>query len=291
MVNVTSILVIHETITVADAVDPRPALQLLINETIHVTDDVPPIATTADLSVGVVVAPGTTVDVGSTVRYTATLTNNGPATATGATVGMFVPVGLTVTSIAFPSGAPCAIPLAGVAGWIECTVAAPVPTGGQHTLTVDATPNRTGSISSTFRVSGVPTDPTPGNNEAIVSITADAAADLAITAVPSRTLLNIGDAVSYAITVTNTGLVPATNVQFAASSSGVAIDQVNLPPLSCLIIFGLGSWTCGLGDLAPGAVAQFTVLAHATSGPGSTATFSVSQYDDRSSARGTTPQW
>ena len=100
-------------------------------------------------------------------------------------------------------------------------------------------------------------------------------ADLAIAVVPSRTLLDIGNPVSFAITVTNTGM-SALGASFSLPApSGLVVDQINLPPLSCIVIFGLGSWTCGLGDLAPGARLEFTVDAHATGGPSGTATLSV----------------
>ena len=123
-----AMVTVSETITVTDASNVVPAVMVNIDETIHVADDVPAMATTADLAITAIATP-TTVDTGSTVRYTATVTNNGPATGTGVTISMPVTAGFTVNSFSFPSGT-CTVPLVGVAGTIACTASTPTPLGG-----------------------------------------------------------------------------------------------------------------------------------------------------------------
>ena len=267
-----AMVTVSETITVTDASNVVPAVMVNIDETIHVADDVPAMATTADLAITAIATP-TTVDTGSTVRYTATVTNNGPATGTGVTISMPVTAGFTVNSFSFPSGT-CTVPLVGVAGTIACTASTPTPLGGQHTLTADVTSTNPGPLAITFRASGVPADPTPANNEAAVTVTVRPATDLAIVVVPSRTLLSVGESLIYTVTVTNNGPLTATGVSFSMPApTNFSIDQINLPPLTCIFNIFFGSVSCGLANIAPGGSMQFTVAATASAGPTATGTF------------------
>ena len=52
-----------------------------------------------------------------------------------------------------------------------------------------------------------------------------------------------------------------------------SIDQINLPPLTCIFNIFFGSVSCGLANIAPGGSMQFTVAATASAGPTATGTF------------------
>ena len=272
--SVNSELIIVETIQVTDAVTVNPAVMISVTETIHVNDDVAPIPTTADLSIGVSAAPAT-VNAGGTVRYTVTVTNSGPATASGLTISMPLSGAFTLGATNAPSGL-CTIGILIGHNRLDCTVDTPLAAGGQYTMTIDISPTAAGTLANTFSVTGIPGDPAIGNNQVSVSVTVDAATDLSIAVVPSRTLLNLNESLTFAVTVTNNGPLAAPLAAASISpGSGFVIDQITLPGLVCTTMIFSTTWTCGLGTIASGASVQFSVIGHATSGGTLTSVFGV----------------
>ena len=246
MVNIT------ETITVTDTPIVLPAAMVNVTETIHVDDDVALIVTGADLSIAVFTDPTAVVDLGGTLRYTVIAANHGPAIATGVAISMPVLTTFAISAVDAP-GTVCEYPLLGSAGTLTCRPPNPIQPGTHYLLTVDVIPSVVGSLSNTFRVSGVPADPEPGNNEVSSTVTARAATDLGIAVSPSRTLLNVGESLAYTVTITNSGSLTATGVGFSVQPTNLTIDQVELPPLACTFNIFSGLHGCSLGTIAPGA--------------------------------------
>ncbi len=124
------------------------------NEAQHTTDvAVPP----ADISVTKTHGPPTPL-AGSDLTYTITVTNDGPAAATGVTVDDTLPAGLTLVS-ATPSQGSCTGTSA-----IHCDLGSLSP-GSQATVTIVARPAAAGSVSNTATAASDQPDPSPGNNE------------------------------------------------------------------------------------------------------------------------------
>lgn len=229
-------------------------------------------AASADLSLTATASP-TTVDAGGTVRYTVTVTNGGPSPASGVSINVSAPASLILGSTYSPGG-PCVGSILG--GSLDCFVLAPIPAGGQYVMTVDARPTAAGTVSATFTVAASSSDPAPANNQVSVALTVNPAADLAIAAVPSRTLYAVGEPLTYAVSVTNNGPAAAPSASVALTpDAGFTIDQVTLPGLVCTTTLFSRTWTCGLGDIAPGATVPFSVIGRATATNPGTNTFAV----------------
>jgi large repetitive protein len=142
-------------------------------------------------------------NVGDTVTFTLTLTNGGPDPATGAVVSDLLPAGLTF--VGATPGQGTYDPATGV--WTVGTLAG----GAAATLTIDARvsgpapgPNVAVASSGTF-------DPDPVNNTGVANLIPQQA-DLGLTKVVSNPTPNVGDAVTFTITLTNGGPNDATNV-------------------------------------------------------------------------------
>jgi len=229
---------------------------------------------TRQADVAIAVSAPTTVVPGTNVAYTITVTNNGPAAATG----------VTVTTTALPV-------LTFVSNTGDCTTAFPcdlggIPAGGTRTLVatyalspaVTATP-----LGTAFQVSSTSADPDPSNNQAFVDSTVTPSADLAVSITGPATI-TAGSSVAYSISVTNNG---PSNARLVAPV--IAGD----PALT--FVSNAGACTaqpCNVGDLAPGqtATVNSTWALAAGAVPGTAATTSVtsaSQTADPTSSNNT----
>ena len=109
----------------------------------------------ADLSLTKSDAPDP-VTVGQDVTYTLTITNNGPADSTGATVIDNLPAGVVFVL----ASAGCAE----VAGTVKCTLV-PLANGASTTVTITVTPTAAGDITNTAAVIGNEPDPDTTNDK------------------------------------------------------------------------------------------------------------------------------
>src|SRR5262249_29498987 len=140
-------------------------------------------------------------NVGETVTFLVTLTNNGPSTATGVQVTDLLPAGLT-----FVSATPSQGSYASATGlWTVGTVAA----AAAPTLKMVATAVSPGTQTNVALVSAADQfDPDPGNNSAAATATvqqpgAPPQADLAVGKEVDNRTPNFGDTVTFFATVTN----------------------------------------------------------------------------------------
>ena len=144
-----------------------------------------------------------TPNVGDTISFTVTLTNAGPDAATGVAVHDLLPAGLTFVS-ATPAGS--YDPVTGV--WTVGTVNPGTP----HTLTITATVTSPSPQTNTATISTADQfDPQTGNNTSSVTETPQQA-DLQISKTVDNPTPNVGDTITYTITLTNNGPDAATNV-------------------------------------------------------------------------------
>jgi uncharacterized repeat protein (TIGR01451 family) len=214
------------TITHSDQFDPNHA-----NNTATAT--VTP--QQADLKLAKTVS-NPTPNVGNTITYTITLTNLGPDAATGVTVQDLLPAGLT-----FVSATPSEGTYDSTSGvWTVSTVTTTTP----ETLTITATvvsPNpqtNTATISHSDQF-----DPVPGNNTASATTTPQQA-DLAVAKTVSNLTPNVGNTITYTITLTNIGPDAATNVAVHdLIPAGLAF--VSATPSLGMYNSATGLWTVG----------------------------------------------
>src|SRR5262249_14880959 len=136
-------------------------------------------------------------NVGGTITYTIGLEDLGPGDATNVVVTDVLPVGLTIVSATSSQGTYS--PATGV--WIAGTVAVgtPQPLLIRASVTSPAQQANTATISHADQF-----DPDPGNNTASVVETPQQA-DLALAKTVSNTSPNVGDTITYTVTLTDTG--------------------------------------------------------------------------------------
>src|SRR5262249_47304215 len=183
------------TVSHADQFDPDPANN---SDTASVNPQ------EADLALGKTVSDPTP-NVGDTVTFTVTLTDNGPSTATNVRVTDLLPAGLT-----FVSATPSQGTYDSATGlWTVGTVTTTAP----QTLRIRATVASPGPLTNTATVSHSDQfDSNAGNNTASATETPQRA-DLAVSKSISDPTPNVGDTITFTITLSDKGPDPATNVQ------------------------------------------------------------------------------
>jgi len=182
------------TITGADQFDPN-----LRNNSATATET----PQQADLSLAKTV-DNPTPNVGGTITFTITLTNAGPAGATGVKVTDLLPAGLTFVSATPSQGTYSA--LTGV--WIVGTVGAAT----SRTLALRALVASPDAITNVAVISAADQfDPNPGNNQAVATETPQQA-DLSLTKTVDNSRPNVGSTITFTVTLSNAGTDAATNV-------------------------------------------------------------------------------
>ncbi len=199
-----------------------------------------------------------TPNVGQNVTFTVTAANQGPNTATGVVVRDVLPSGMTLVS-ATPSQGNFNTS-SGLWSVGSITV------GATPTLTIVASVDTIGPRTNTAEVTAVDQadiDSTPDNQDATEDDQASVAldtpiADLSLTKTASDLRPNVGDALSFTITLANAG---------PADASGITVTDV-LPAgiafVSSTVTAGdydasTGIWT--VGDVAVGATPTLTINA------------------------------
>jgi uncharacterized repeat protein (TIGR01451 family) len=192
---------------------------------------------------------------GTSTSYTIVVTNNGPSSVTGASVGDSMPAAITsATYTAVASGGATGFTASG-SGSIGDTVNLPAGSTITYTVTANIGAGATGTLTNTATVSapGGATDPSLANNTATDSDTVTPQADLAISKTDGVASVTAGTSTTYTIVVTNNGpsnvdgatvadTLPAAITSdtytvvasggatgFTASGSGGIGDTVNMP--------------------------------------------------------------
>jgi len=249
------------TVTHSDELDPNPS-----NNTGSATET----PQLADLAL-VKTVSDPTPDVGDTIAFTVTLSNDGPDTATNGTVTDVLPSGLNFVS-ATPSQGNYNI---GNGLWTVGTVT----TTTAQTLTITAT------VISPYAQTNVATishsdqfDPDKSNNSASAQEIPQVA-DLQISKVASSPQVIMGQNVTFTLTVHNNGPATATNVT-TSDPLPPGLLFIGVGAVSQGSVNGAGiSWT--VGTLADGATATLQIITQAIAlGPiVNTATVNGAQFD------------
>ena len=165
--------------------------------------------------------------IGQAFTYTLTATNTGPDAATGVTVSDPLPTG-----VSFVSSSPAAAynPASGL--WTVGTIAA----GNSATLDITVTADTTGVKTNTAQVASADqadVDSTPGNNVAAEDdqatiTTTPASADLSLTKTIDDPSPNVGQQVTFNVSVNNAGPDTAENIDIRDSlPSGMSLVSAN----------------------------------------------------------------
>lgn len=239
-------------------------------------------ATQVDLSVTNTV-PAAVVQ-GSTFSFTQTVTNSGPATAANPSFSTEVPAGATFNSVTTSSpGWTCAGP---TSGFVTCTRSTPLAVGEQAVFSLNLTASGAAgtNLSSQASTGTTTSEPYTVNNIAVAStnIVAANSADVAITVSDFPDPVVPGESILYTQTVTNNGVIPASNVTVTFPT----------PPNTTYsyIDFPVG-WTCSTSPLpgtpTPGSAGTITCT-KPTLAVGETASFPLTVTVNSSTAIGTT---
>jgi len=168
------------------------------------TDPLAKVTTTLTPSADVVttkIGP-VTETVGRTVTYTISTVNNGPSTAENITITDTIIPGLTgVNGGVYDSNT----------GIVSFPAVASLASGVTVTNTVSFIAPASGSVTNTARSTSPTADPTPGNNESIVTTTLTPSADL-VTTKTGTTAAATGETVTYTISTVNNGPSTAENI-------------------------------------------------------------------------------
>jgi uncharacterized repeat protein (TIGR01451 family) len=125
---------------------------------------VPAAQPTADLSVSLVVSPPTGLGPGGNLTYTATVTNNGPSTATSVSFTATTPPGIIPIS-ATPDGS-CVFSFDGTT--VNCSLGM-IANGASRTIVMVVHPITIGTKTTSGQVTAAETDPDGTNNSASAS--------------------------------------------------------------------------------------------------------------------------
>ncbi len=248
--------------TIADTVTVNASNQAFGASSATATDVVTA-ATQADLALTTAATP--TVLAGNNISYTQTITNNGPATATGVSFTEATPTNTTFQSVIAPSGWTCTQPAIGSAGTINCTNASlPAGTVANVIVVVNVSASvAPGTITANSSISATTSDPNSANNSTTASTSVLANCDLAVTDGGMPSPVAAGGQITYTQLVSNNGpsscsagtLTEATptNTTFvsvsAATSGGGTWTCPNSAPVSCTN-----------PSVAPGSVGTITAI-------------------------------
>jgi uncharacterized repeat protein (TIGR01451 family) len=180
-------------------------------------------------------------NVGQTITFSITATNEGPNDASGVAVTDALPFGFGFVS-ATPSRGTYA-PTTGV--W---TIGA-LADGDDATLTIVATLEQPGALTNTVAVSASDQpDPDTSNNTAGAAVNAGASADIAVAKFVDVATPNVGETITYTIVASNNGPNAATGVAITDTlPSGLAF--VSATPSQGNYDSGSGVWSVGaIGD-------------------------------------------
>ncbi|HCT30888.1 MAG TPA: hypothetical protein DIW31_09175, partial [Bacteroidales bacterium] len=209
-----------------------------------------------------------TPNVGSTVEFTLTVTNNGPDNATGVTVTDNLPSGYT-----YVSDDGLGAYNVGTGVWAIGNL----NNGATAILNITATVKTTGNYANTATVNGDQTDPTPANNTSTNTPVPVDQCNLSIDKSVNNGSPNVGDNIIFTLTVTNNGPSDATGVKVTDNlPSGFTYVSDNG---AGAYNDGTGIWT--IGNLANSATTtlNITVTVNASGSYSNTATVSGDQAD------------
>lgn len=177
-----------------------------------------------------------TPNVGDTITFSVTLANSGPDTATGVTVQDLLPAGLTFVSATPPQGTYSSATGQWAVGAMAVGASATLTI--QTVVTSPTAQDNTAAISSSDQ-----SDPNAGNNNSSATVTPQQT-DLALAKSVNNPMPNVGDTVSFTVTLANNGPDAATNVT-VQDLLPAGLTFVSATPSQGAYNNGTGVWTLG----------------------------------------------
>jgi uncharacterized repeat protein (TIGR01451 family) len=214
-------------------------------------------APNADLSISKSDSPDP-VFAGQELTYTLTVSNAGPADATGVTVTDTLPSGVTFKSATASQGT-----CTESGGTVTCELGDLASGAPAATVTIKVTPQSPGQITNSASVESNEDDPAPGNNTDTETTTVNAAADLSVTKTDAPDPAHVGQPLVYTVTVTNNGPQEATGV--------TAVDTLPRNTGSGMVSTTKGTCSirksqvnCSIGTMASGESVVITITVKPT---------------------------
>jgi uncharacterized repeat protein (TIGR01451 family) len=213
-------------------------------------------------------ADNASVNAGSDIGFTVTLTNTGAGSATGVSINDPLPGG-TGVNWSIDSNTPansCSITGAAPTQTLSCGPAT-VASGGS--ITVHVTSHTTGDSCGTYDNTASFTSTNGGTGSDTATITVNCP-DVAITKTADAASVSAGDDIGFTVTLTNTGAGDATGVSISdALPGGAGVDwsiDSNTPANSCSITGAAPTQTlsCGPATVASGGSITVHVTSHTT---------------------------
>ena len=247
----------------ADQTDFVPANNSATNMVTTVTG--PPLQTDADLRLVVSHSPDSaTFGSDQFIIYSITVTNGGPAVATGVTLTDTLPANETFAGYSVQPATQGFCTPAG--STVTCNLTT-LNVGASAFVTIYGSPTASGDVvSDSASVTANQNDPNPGNNSATDNITIKAAnADMRVVMShsPDPITLGTGQFLQYFITVTNGGPSPATAGTLTDTlPDGMTFAGFNLSPAtqgSCNQ--AAGTFSCNFNTFGPGTSASVSLFA------------------------------
>jgi hypothetical protein len=203
-------------------------------------------ASPADLAV-TLNAPGTAIT-GAAISWVATISNNGPNPASGATLSMNLDSSLIINSVTSSQGS------CGTGPQFTCDLGT-LANGSNATVTVSATPSTAGTLAGVATLSSTSYDPTTSNNQATTSTVVTGALYGAAPLISgiSPNFVQAGSS-EFTLTVTGSGFNQNSIVDLGAAAlvtTYVSADQLTATvPASEIAIYGWGA--ISVSNPAPG---------------------------------------
>jgi uncharacterized repeat protein (TIGR01451 family) len=214
-------------------------------------------------------ADNASVNAGSDIGFTVTLTNTGAGDATGVSISDALPGG-TGVDWSIDSNTPassCSITGTAPTQTLSCGPAT-VASGGS--ITVHVTSHTTSASCGTYDNTASFTSTNGGTGSDTATITVNCP-DLTITKTADNASVNAGSDIGFTVTLTNTGAGDATGVSISdALPGGTGVDwsiDSNTPASSCSITGTAPTQTlsCGPATVASGGSITVHVTSHTTS--------------------------
>ncbi|HEX2642880.1 MAG TPA: S8 family serine peptidase, partial [Thermoanaerobaculia bacterium] len=223
------------------------------------TADLSLIVSAVDSSVAGPLSAGTAAtSIGQNVTFTVTITNNGPAAATGVQVSDTLPPGLTWVS---DNSGGAYDPVSG--RWTVGNLAV----AGTATLQIVATVETTDEVCNVVLVGATsPIDPDSSDNQVRSCVNAPRSADLALSMTPSAATALVGTSITYTLTVTHNGTNPSDDPAYSLDVQEAFPSFPLLNPASFTASRGVYNPATGLWNLAtlpPGGTATLSITLNA----------------------------
>jgi uncharacterized repeat protein (TIGR01451 family) len=213
------------------------------------------------------------------ITYAITVTNNGPNTATNATLNVPLNNTLLFQSMTVPAGWSCATPAVNAGTSFSCTASTMTSaTTANFSLVLKAAQSQFGNTNQTitqnFSVSSAAFDTNNANNNISVSTAyVVPVANLGVTNSDAPDPVTSGGVITYTQTLTNAGPNAATNAHITELvPSGTTFQSIAAPAgFSCTTpaVGGTGTITCTTASMTDGASATFTLVVNVTATSGS----------------------